>query len=170
VLRNVGRDLSKGTATGWTIRGLTSSAVGHERVELYLYSHYVPYGLYRASVPVQGWPLPLPFLLLYTHTGVLFPCVKHPPFSKPTIPAYCNEKSCVIYSCRNVWRILMNGQLCVWWATLMFCALVFRGVIFFSVLFETLNNLKHWSTNTLLQGVSGGIVNILGSGIMDYSE
>jgi len=36
-----------------------SSAVGHERVELYLYSPYGPYGLYRASVPVQGWPLPL---------------------------------------------------------------------------------------------------------------
>ena len=35
-----------------------SSAVGHERVELYLYSPYGPYGLYRASVPVQGWPLP----------------------------------------------------------------------------------------------------------------
>jgi len=31
-----------------------SSAVGHERVELYLYSLYGPYGLYRASVPVQG--------------------------------------------------------------------------------------------------------------------
>jgi hypothetical protein len=30
-----------------------SSAVGHERVELYLYSPYGPYGLYRASVPVQ---------------------------------------------------------------------------------------------------------------------
>ena len=37
-----------------------SSAVGHERVELYLYSPYGPYGLYRASVPVHGWPLPLP--------------------------------------------------------------------------------------------------------------
>ena len=37
----------------------TSSAAGHERVELYLYSPYGPYGLYRASVPVQGWPLPL---------------------------------------------------------------------------------------------------------------
>ena len=36
-----------------------SRAVGHERVELYLYSPYGPYGLYRASVPVQGWPLPL---------------------------------------------------------------------------------------------------------------
>jgi hypothetical protein len=38
----------------------SSSAVGHERVELYLYS-YGPYGLYRASVPVQGCTLPLPF-------------------------------------------------------------------------------------------------------------
>ena len=35
-----------------------SSAVGHERVELYLYSSYGPYGLYRASVPVQGCTLP----------------------------------------------------------------------------------------------------------------
>ena len=35
-----------------------SSAVGHERVELYLYSPYGPYGLYRASVPVQGCILP----------------------------------------------------------------------------------------------------------------
>jgi hypothetical protein len=38
-----------------------SSAVGHETVELYLYSPYRPYGLCRASVPVQGWPLPLPY-------------------------------------------------------------------------------------------------------------
>jgi hypothetical protein len=37
-----------------------SSAVGHKRVDLYLYSPYGPYGLYRASVPVQRWPLPLP--------------------------------------------------------------------------------------------------------------
>jgi len=35
-----------------------SSAVGHERVELYLYSPYGTYGLYRASVPVQGFTLP----------------------------------------------------------------------------------------------------------------
>ena len=40
-----------------------SSAVGHERVELYLYSLYGPYGLYRASVPVQVWPLPLPLVM-----------------------------------------------------------------------------------------------------------
>jgi hypothetical protein len=30
-----------------------SSDVGHERVELYLYSPNGPYGLYRASVPVH---------------------------------------------------------------------------------------------------------------------
>ena len=30
-----------------------SSAVGHKRVEVYLYSPYGPYGLYRASVPLQ---------------------------------------------------------------------------------------------------------------------
>jgi hypothetical protein len=38
-------------------------------VELYLYSSYGPYGLYKASVPVQGWPLPysraIPLLLLW---------------------------------------------------------------------------------------------------------
>jgi len=35
-----------------------SSAAGHEKVELYLYSSYGPYGLYRASVPVLGCTLP----------------------------------------------------------------------------------------------------------------
>ena len=39
-----------------------SSAVGRERVELYLYSPYGPYGLYRASVTVQGVTFTLPFL------------------------------------------------------------------------------------------------------------
>jgi len=41
-----------------------SSAVGHEGVELYLYSPYGPYGLYRASVPVQGRTLPLLFIII----------------------------------------------------------------------------------------------------------
>jgi len=31
---------------------------GHERIELYLYFLFGPYGLYRASVPVQGCTLP----------------------------------------------------------------------------------------------------------------
>jgi len=35
---------------------------GQERVELYLCSPYGPYGLYGASVPVQGCTLPLPYL------------------------------------------------------------------------------------------------------------
>jgi len=33
---------------------LPSSAVDQERVELYLFSPYGQYGLYRSSVPVQG--------------------------------------------------------------------------------------------------------------------
>jgi len=46
---------------------------GYERVELYLYSPYGPYGLYIASVPVQGWPLPFHLHLsgrLHRHQGV----------------------------------------------------------------------------------------------------
>jgi hypothetical protein len=39
-----------------------SSAVGHERIKLHLYSPYGPYGLYRASGPVQGCTLPLLYL------------------------------------------------------------------------------------------------------------
>jgi len=35
-----------------------SSAVGHERIELYIYSPYGSYGLYKASVSVQGCTLP----------------------------------------------------------------------------------------------------------------
>ena len=37
---------------------LTPHSLLVERVELYLYSPYGPYGLYRASVPVQGGTLP----------------------------------------------------------------------------------------------------------------
>ena len=40
-----------------------SSAVVKERVELYLYFPFGPYGLYRASVPVQGCTLR--FVLLF---------------------------------------------------------------------------------------------------------
>ena len=43
-----------------------SSAVSHERVELYLYSPYGPYSLYRASVPVQGCSSHLPYLYAVT--------------------------------------------------------------------------------------------------------
>ena len=53
-------------AEAWRWLLAPPSAVGHERVDLYLYSPYGPYGLYRASVPVQGCTLPLP-LPLYNH-------------------------------------------------------------------------------------------------------
>jgi hypothetical protein len=46
-----------------------SSVVGHERVELYLYSPYGPYGLYRASVPVQVCTL----FYLYLYNSSLLP-------------------------------------------------------------------------------------------------
>jgi len=36
---------------------------GKERVELYLYFPYGPYGLYRAAVPVQGCTLPFSMIL-----------------------------------------------------------------------------------------------------------
>jgi hypothetical protein len=44
----------------WAVRPVQS--LGACTVELYLYYLYGPYGLYRASVPVQGWPLPFYFL------------------------------------------------------------------------------------------------------------
>jgi hypothetical protein len=39
-----------------------SSAVGHERVQLYLYSPYGLYDLYTASMPVQGCTLPFSYV------------------------------------------------------------------------------------------------------------
>ena len=42
------------------------------RVELCLYSPYGPYSLYRASVPVQGCTLPLPFLSIENTTGMSY--------------------------------------------------------------------------------------------------
>jgi len=44
-----------------------SSAVGHERVELYLYSPCDPYGLYRTSVPVQGCTLSIYLIIINVH-------------------------------------------------------------------------------------------------------
>jgi len=45
---------------GWTLTPHPFKNRAQERVELYLYSPYGPYSLYRASVPVQGCNLPLP--------------------------------------------------------------------------------------------------------------
>ena len=44
---------------------------GHERVELYLYSPYGPYSLYRALVPVQGCTVPLLVMTKRMLLGVL---------------------------------------------------------------------------------------------------
>jgi len=61
---------------------------GQERVELYLYSPYEPYGLYRASVTVQGCTLPLPssavFKKEYSYTST-------PPMSRTS----CTEPQCL---------------------------------------------------------------------------
>jgi hypothetical protein len=43
----------------WAVRPVQSLSAC--TVELHLYSPYGPYGLYRASVPVQGYTLPLPY-------------------------------------------------------------------------------------------------------------
>ena len=47
-----------------------SIATGHERVELYLYYPYGPYGLYKVSVPVQGCTLPFYLLCICYYTEV----------------------------------------------------------------------------------------------------
>jgi hypothetical protein len=51
-------DLSQGQLGQDADPSPPSTANGHERVELYFYSPYGPYSLYRASVPVQGCTLP----------------------------------------------------------------------------------------------------------------
>ena len=62
----------------------TSSAVGHESVELYLYSPYRPYGLYRASVPVQGVYFTFTFSFNFP-AGILYK--SSPQFT--ALPFYC---------------------------------------------------------------------------------
>jgi len=51
---------------------LPSSAIGHEKVELYLYSSYGAYSLYRASVPVQGCTLPYLTFVFETYKLAVF--------------------------------------------------------------------------------------------------
>jgi hypothetical protein len=54
----------------WAVRPVqTLSAC---TVELYLYSPYGPYGLYRASVPVQGCTLHFIIILQHTTFGLTF--------------------------------------------------------------------------------------------------
>jgi hypothetical protein len=99
---------------------LPSSTVGHERVELYLYFRYGPYGLYRASVPVQGWPLPLSvlpetFLILRRTEGTIVN-VKYPllllDFNQPWIfPTYVRK----ILKHTISWKFLKLEQSCPMW-------------------------------------------------------
>jgi len=67
---------------------------------LYLYSPYVPYGLYRASVPVQRFPLPIPLLPLWVVrpvqslsacTKVRFTYTSTPPMGRTA----CTEPQCL---------------------------------------------------------------------------
>jgi len=68
-----------------------SSADGHERVELYLYSPYGPYGLYRASVPVQGCSLLLLGYKPVQHVTVL------------NTVGNCNTMVSIIILCASCW-------------------------------------------------------------------
>jgi len=54
-----------------------SSAFGNERVELYLYSSYGPYGLYRVSVSVQECTLPLSSYVFYINVYSFHSTVVH---------------------------------------------------------------------------------------------
>jgi len=63
-----------------------SSAVGHERIELYLYSPYGPYGLYRASVPVQRVTFTVLFTFTFFHSLFSLPCDWSKAPSKPSSP------------------------------------------------------------------------------------
>ena len=55
----------------WAVRPVQSLSAC--TVELYLYSPYGPYSLYRASVPVQGCTLPLLFTLTARNLCCLLP-------------------------------------------------------------------------------------------------
>jgi len=74
--------------------------IGHERVELYLYSPYGPYGLYRASVPVQGCTLPLPLVMKeYSYTST-------PPMGRTA----CTEPQCLYKGALYLYRWSWNSR------------------------------------------------------------
>jgi len=67
-----GYRVSPGVKSGWGVK-LTPHPFlcrGQEKVELYLYTSCGPYGLYRASVPVQWCTLPLSLELRRSITNV----------------------------------------------------------------------------------------------------
>jgi hypothetical protein len=104
-----------------------SSAVGHERVEPYLYSPYGLYGLYRASVPVQGCTLTfMSFTLLMkltTHPclapmlrmcGVIlpFPIYTFTACIGTTLPLFCSTLTLKYFTmkCHIQWATLETSR------------------------------------------------------------
>jgi hypothetical protein len=93
-------------------------------VELYLYSPYGPYGLYRASVPVQGWPL------LFTCDCVEV-CKRRTRSCKHCIHTLCNIKLTVLSfnytefcSTSNLflnWKEIQYMQNSLWFYFLILC-------------------------------------------------
>ena len=90
---------------------LPSSAVGHERLQLYLYS---PYGPYWASVPVQGCTLPLPFsqAMISTNKGTktrkFAIAVQISSLTNIALDMVSPQKSCMLLCCSfspytNIW-------------------------------------------------------------------
>jgi hypothetical protein len=96
-----------------------SSGVGHERVELYLYSPYGRYGLYRVSVPVQVCTLPysraIPLLHLWAVRPVqsLSACTRvHFTFTcSMTVPGMTFTKPADTELYKNPTRILIAEKL-----------------------------------------------------------
>jgi len=85
-----------------------SSGVGHERVELYLYSPYGPYGLYTASVPVQGRPLPY-YICKPESCSTSF-CIPHVTHfrSDPNVSLstqFCNSRW--QFQCLTIWGVML---------------------------------------------------------------
>ena len=69
-------------------------------VELYFYSPYRPYGLYRASVPVQGCILPLPLLYVACGPSVTSRNCSHAFSRYPAETRTCPTTSHLPVSCR----------------------------------------------------------------------
>jgi len=80
----------------------TSSAVGHERVELYLYSPYGPYGLYRVSVPVKRWPLPLPLFVLFISMHIFWMRYL---IALKRLTLYIKHNKYYLYSCSSMTKV-----------------------------------------------------------------
>ena len=79
---------------------------------LYLYSPYRPYGLYRASVPVQRCTLPLPILpiiLRYLHFIIIF-YVLHLIFQYIISINKCNRYLVISSHCQLYIKVLFKLQ------------------------------------------------------------